>query len=139
MAKGFKTGGRQKGTPNKPKELMLTPAERGAIAGNARVHAKIIPALTFTPLDMMLANMNLAWAAVNDMEAYITSHSEAPPMARLESFKQLLALRDRAQAYARAAAPYVHPKLQAAAATPEEERSNPLFEADSLREHMAPC
>jgi hypothetical protein len=112
MAKGFKTGGRKKGSKNKPKELTLTPSARAATAGNAKVHAKIIPALKLTPLDIMLANMNLASSEVIDMEAYI------------------------AQAYARAAAPFVHPKLQSAAPAPEQEMPNPLLEADPLREHI---
>jgi hypothetical protein len=128
MAKGLSF------TLPKPKQLMLPAAQRAAIAGNARVHAKIIRALKLTPLDMMLANMNLAWREVNEMEAYIASNPDAAPAARLESFKHLLRLRDRVQAYAVKAAPYVHPKLHAVAPTVQEQTAR--VEVDPLREHL---
>ena len=71
MAKGFKTGGRKKGSKNKPKDLVLTSTQRAATAGNARVHAKVIPALKVTPLDVMLENMHWAWDKANYLERHI--------------------------------------------------------------------
>ena len=77
MAKGFKSGGRQKGSKNKAKELVASSTQRAATAGNARVHATVIPALKLTPLEMMLANMEWAWNKANDIETRIAEDSHA--------------------------------------------------------------
>src|SRR5262245_42337937 len=133
MAKGFKSGGRQKGSKNKPKELMATSIERAAAAGNARAHAKVLPVLKLTPLEVMLANMEWAWNEATDMQKRIAEYANCSPETKLEAFREMVWLRDRAQSYARMAAPYVHPKLQAVALVQED---IPQVEVDPLREHI---
>jgi hypothetical protein len=134
MAKGFKSGGRQKGSKNKANELVVTSIQRAATAGNARVHAKVLH-LKLTPLEVMLANMNWAWNQANDIQRHIIKDSNATPEIKLDAFKEMLRLRDRVQSYAEKAAPYVHPKLDAVApATVQEDTA--LIEVDPLREHL---
>ena len=87
MARGFKSGGRQKGSRNKPKELVLNSTQRAATAGNARVHAKVIPALKLTPLEMMLANMEWAWDEAAVMLKDITRDPNISGEAKLEAYK----------------------------------------------------
>jgi hypothetical protein len=135
MAKGFKTGGRRKGSKNKPKELVLDPTQRAATAGNARVHTKILPALNITPLDVMLENMHWAWNEANDIERRITGDQDATPETKSEALKAVMRLRDRAQSYAVQAAPYVHPKLQVVAPPPKQEEVA-VVEVDPMREHL---
>jgi hypothetical protein len=135
MAKGFKSGGRQTGSKNKPKELMVTSIERAAVAGNARVQAKVIPTLKLTPLEMMLANMEWAWDEAAVMLKDITRDPNISGEAKLEAYKELLRLRDRVQRYAEKAAPYVHPKLHAVAPTAAPEETDQV-EVDPLREHI---
>jgi hypothetical protein len=134
MAKGFKTGGRKKGSKNKPRELAVSFTERAATAGNARVHAKVIPALTVTPLEIMLENMNWAWDKANDLE-HIIQDSNTSLETKLDALKEMVRLRDRAQCYAEKAAPYVHPKLHAVAPPPKQEEAAEV-EVDPLREHL---
>jgi hypothetical protein len=98
------------------------------------VHAKVIPALKLTPLDMMLANMQWAMNEANELERRMSEHSV--PEIALAAFKELARIRDRAQSYAVRAAPYVHPRVLAVNPAPEPERPDPLWEADPLREHM---
>jgi hypothetical protein len=135
MAKGYKTGGRKKGSKNKPRELVVSFTERAATAGNARVHAKVIPTLKLTPLEVMLENMNWAWDKANDLERHIIDGSDAALEIKLDAFKEMVRLRDRAQAYAEKAAPYVHPKLQAVAPAAVQKKRD-LIEVDPLREHL---
>jgi hypothetical protein len=134
MAKGFKTGGRKKGSKNKPKELVVSSSQRAATAGNARVHANLIPTLKITPLDVMLENMNWAWDKANDLE-HIIQDSNTSLETKLDALKEMVRLRDRAQCYAEKAAPYVHPKLHAVAPPPKQEEAAGV-EVDPLREHL---
>ena len=135
MAKGFKSGGRQKGSKNKSKELVPASAQRAATAGNSRVHAKVIPALKLTPLEVMLANMEWALSKAIDVERLITQDPNATRQVRLAVLMEVLRLRDRVQSYAEKAAPYVHPKLHAVASAPNQEEKV-VAEVDPLREHL---
>jgi hypothetical protein len=134
MAKGFKTGGRKKGSKNKPRELAVSVTERAATAGNARVHAKLIPALTVPPLEVMLENMNWAWNEANDLERGVTGDPNVAPEIRLHALKEIARFRDRAQSYAVKAAPYVHPRLHTVA--PPLKAETEVVEVDPLREHL---
>lgn len=112
MATGRKTGGRQKGTPNKRSTLAKRTQE---IAETAVAEGK-------TPLEVMLANMRhydklaaSAEKAIDELEPEAVQCLDVR-----EQFKYLLAevkkaagLRELAQGCARDAAPFLHPKLAA--------------------------
>lgn len=110
MAAGRKTGGRQKGTPNK----------RGAIATRTREVAEKAAAEGVTPLDVMLSNMRHFQKLAESAEKALAELSAAA-IAELQpddQFKRLMAevkktvgLRESAQGCARDAAPYMHSRL----------------------------
>ena len=108
MAKGFKSGGRQKGSKNKANELVVTSIQRAATAGNARVHAKVLH-LKLTPLEVMLANMNWAWNQANDIQRHIIKDSNATPEIKLDAFKEMLRLRVECRATPRRRRPMCIP------------------------------
>jgi hypothetical protein len=97
MAKGKKTGGRRRGTPNK-----ATAARQAAIAASGK-----------TPLEIMIENARWAYDKALKLTALL-SGPDAPQGEEASALMQdILKFRDAAQRYASAAAPYVHPRLGA--------------------------
>lgn len=133
MAKGYKTGGRQKGSRNKPKLVALPPpdAQKRAEATVERIAAEP-PKLS--PLDIMLANMDWAWSKCAPVLMELAQDKTATPEVRLEALKEAQVLRDRVQAYAKDAAQYCHAKLHAVA--PPAKAVGDIVEIDPLREHL---
>jgi hypothetical protein len=84
---------------------------------------------------VMLQNMIWAWSEANDIERRVTTDVDATPEIKSEVLKAVIRLRDRAQAYAEKAAPYMHPKLHAVAPTLVREETEAV-EVDPLREHL---
>jgi hypothetical protein len=120
MAKGFKSGGRGKGVPNK-----LT-GTRLAIATKALETGK-------SPLEIMLENMRHFQQVALDAEAILegltVEQMGGGKLEPEEQFKLLLAqakkaagLRQMAQECARDAAPYVHARLSAVTMQGDPER-----------------
>lgn len=98
MAKGAKTGGRQKGSKNKAtvaKETFTMKIVKDAKADG------------IMPLDVMLDNMRFAFAQASELIANMVGDEKPSP----DDFKQLVRLRAMAQSFASDAAPYLHPKL----------------------------
>lgn len=105
MAKGLKTGGRQKGTPNKKsQELIAMAAEAGA-----------------TPIEVMLDNMRVAYESAKVAEGEIpvltpellSADASASFKIILQAVQRVVGFRKIAQECARDAAPFLHPKLSA--------------------------
>lgn len=69
------------------------------------------------PLEVMLENMRFAHEAANELLQKIEKHLAGEGGEELidlrSEFKALMDLKDRAQVYARHAAPYIHPRLSA--------------------------
>jgi hypothetical protein len=110
MAPGFKTGGRTKGTPNKPRPITLAPTE-----ANRELLAKV--AVMKTPKHVMLEamvrfeNIGASLLANAKQLAETNAGASALEIARLttEGHKYIIA----AVECAKAAAPYVHARLLA--------------------------
>jgi hypothetical protein len=66
--------------------------ERAVAAGNARAHAKIIPVLRVTPLEVMLENMQWAVTEADKLERQIVIDST--PEIKLAALKELARMRD---------------------------------------------
>lgn len=108
MARGFKSGGRQKNTPNKVTSSKVALANRAIAEGK-------------TPLEVMIENMRHFQQVALDAEAVIAGLSfEGEPQEPDAQFKKLLAevkkaagFRQMAHDCACDAAPYIHPRLAA--------------------------
>src|SRR5215470_10624269 len=98
MATGSKTGGRERGTPNK-----ASAAKAAAIAASG-----------LTPLDFAIATMR-RYAAKADAWEQIADDETATPSERAEAAKTAREYTQFAMDAAKTAAPYVHPKLTAIA------------------------
>src|SRR5215470_12721245 len=94
MATGSKTGGRERGTPNKA----------------SAAKAAAIPASGFTPLAFAIATMR-RYAAKADAWEQIADDETATPSERAKAAKTALEYTQFAMDAATTAAPYVHPKL----------------------------
>lgn len=97
---GERRGGRQKGTPNKPKE---TPkySKKQEIIQQALAEG-------VTPLDIMMDNARFYHAKY---ERLLREATEACPEEMLPILKTMVDARTAAQGCARDAAPYIHAKL----------------------------
>ena len=93
MAKGIKTGGRQKGTPNKTTLEHLSRANESVRVG-------------ITPLEVILRTMRALWAEAEAVD------SEGKPTFDMGKAKD-------ATAVASVAAPYVHPRLNSIEGNPD--------------------
>lgn len=98
MAKGEKTGGRQKGSKNK-----VTIEREKAVAEYTSGREGL------QPLDIMLENMRFAHEKGGEVLGKILEGDGA----NMDSLKELIRFRQIAQDCANQAAPYVHPKLAA--------------------------
>jgi hypothetical protein len=98
MATGGKTGGRERGTPNK-----ASAAKAAAIAASG-----------LTPLDFAIATMR-RYAAKADAWEQIADDEMATPSERAEAAKTAREYTQFAMDAAKTAAPYIHPKLTAIA------------------------
>lgn len=97
MAKGKKTGGRQKGSRNRAtveKENFTMKVVSKAVSDG------------IMPLDVMLDNMRFAYSQAGQLIASMVDGTPTP-----QEFKELIRLRAMAQSFAADAAPYLHPKL----------------------------
>jgi hypothetical protein len=112
MAKGRKSGGRTKGTPNKATQKRIE-------AAVAALDGKI------TPLEVMLQNMEFAHNKGQEVLEKITNGLTEADGSPVDVLKELLRFRGMAQECAKDAAPYVHPKL--AAIEHSSDPDNPLF------------
>ena len=89
--------GRKRGTPNK-----------ASAARQAEVAASGV-----TPLEVMLDNMRFAHERAAEVLAKVLAGDQADEAETLNTFKELLRLRQVAEECAKDAAPYVHPRLSA--------------------------
>jgi hypothetical protein len=96
MAKGSKTGGRERGTPNR-----ATAAKAAAVAASG-----------LTPLDFEIAMMR-RYAAKAELLEKIADDETASRKERAEAGKMARECLQIAMDAARNAAPFVHPKLTA--------------------------
>jgi hypothetical protein len=113
MAKGRKSGGRTKGTPNKATQKRIE-------AAVAALDGKI------TPLEVMLQNMEFAHNKGQEvLEKIMLSNLTEADGSPVDVLKALMNFRGMAQECAKDAAPYVHPKL--AAIEHSSDPDNPLF------------
>jgi hypothetical protein len=92
-----KTGGRKKGTPNK-----ATAERQAQVAATGK-----------TPLEIMLENARWAYDKALELTALLSGPNAPQGEEASALMQEILKLRDVAQRYASAAAPYVHPRLAA--------------------------
>src|SRR5262245_2526331 len=92
-----KTGGRKKGTPNR-----ATSERQAAVAATGR-----------TPLQVMIDNARWADAEAQRLTAVLFGPNAPQGEEAQALMSEMWQFRDAAQRYARAAAPYVHPRLAA--------------------------
>jgi hypothetical protein len=104
MAKGIKTGGRQKGAKNKIVAPLRAKTKKIAVDALDGV----------TPLEVMLDNMRFGHEAAAALLRQLMKR-ESPLPEDFSEFTQILKFRQIAQAAATDAAPFIHPKLTSVA------------------------